>query len=310
MQKSRKILIISVSALLAFLLVINPVASVIIYEAIFSVRYEPAPDQTFPVEHFEDLSVQSVELSGAGERLAGFKYFDPNVTDPKGLVVLAHGLGGGGHTVYMPLIDSFTDLGYYVFTYDATGNGESDGRDTNGLPQGQIDLDRAIDTALADPDYAGLPLFLVGHSWGAYSVGIVLGHRPEVKGAVMFAGFDSSTDMMQTRAADYVGSFLASLAMPTVSLYEWLKFGDRATLTVSDSISATDAQIMVVHSIDEATVPAGAGYNVYYEKHKDDPDVTFVLYEDRGHNNLYYLDDSAIDADLMDRIDDMFEKAK
>ncbi len=309
MRRLKKILIIFVSLVLAFVLIINPIASIIIYEAIFSERYEPSPWRTYSTDFFDDLAVTSVELSGTGERLVGFKYSNPTVTEPKGVVVFAHGLGGGGHNVYMPLIDAFTDLGYLVFTYDATGNGESDGDDTNGLPQGPMDLERAIDTALSDPDYSALPLYLAGHSWGAYSVGAVLASYPQVKGAVMFAGFDYSPDMMEVRAADYAGSFLASVAIPTVALYERLKFGDYASLSVSDSIADSDALVMIVHSTDDKTVPPSVGYDKYYERFNDDPRVTFLLYENRGHNNLYYSKWREIDKDLMQKIDEMFQKA-
>lgn len=306
MKRSRKILIISASVLLALALVVHPLASVIIYESIFSSRYEPAPWLTFRTDDFDSLSVERVEISGEGENLAGFKYQNPTVTEPLGLVVLAHGLGGGGHNPYMPLIDAFTDEGYLVFTYDATGNGESGGKDVNGLPQGPIDLERAISAALGDPDYKDLPLYLVGHSWGAYSVGAVLASHPEVRGAVMLAGFDSSADMIKAGASDYVGSLVASVAAPTVTLYEQIKFGKSASLSVLDGIGATDAPVMIIHSSDDSTVPAEIGYDKYYESYKDDPRVTFLHYEDRGHNYLYYSN-GEIDTELMKQITDMFE---
>lgn len=292
-KRSRKILIISASVLLALVLVIHPLASVIIYESIFSTRYEPAPWLAMCADDFDSLSAQRVEIGGEGERLVGFKYDNPNVTEPHGLVVLAHGLGGGGHTPYLPLIDALTDEGYRVFTYDATGNGESDGHDVNGLPQGTLDLNRAIATALSDPDYDGLPLYLIGHSWGAYSVGTALCSYPEVDGAVMLAGFDSSADMIRAGASDYVGSFIASVASPTAALYERIKFGDVADLTVTDGIAATDARIMIIHSADDATVPIEIGYEKYYESYEGDTRVTFLQYDDRGHNYLYYSPESA-----------------
>ena len=40
---------------------------------------------------------------------------------PKGVVVIAHGLGGGGQNTYMDLADYFTSNGYLVFAYDVTG---------------------------------------------------------------------------------------------------------------------------------------------------------------------------------------------
>lgn len=48
-------------------------------------------------------------------------------------MVIAHGLGGGGHNTYMPFIDYFTSNSYYVFAYDVRGNDYSDGVEV--LPQ-------------------------------------------------------------------------------------------------------------------------------------------------------------------------------
>ena len=293
MKKSRKIFIISVSVLLAILLVIHPIASIVVYEAIFSQRYEPAPWLLMTADDFDSLVLEQVQIYGDGERLAGFKYENPTVSNTHGLVVLAHGLGGGGHTPYLPLIDALTDEGYLVFTYDATGNGESDGKDVSGLPQGPIDLCRAISYALSDTEYKDLPLYLIGHSWGAYSVGAALSYYPEVKGAVMLAGFDSSADMIKAGASDYVGSFLSTALSPTVTLYERIKFGDFASLSVTDGIASVDAPVMVIHSEDDATVPIDIGYDKYYESYKGDTRVTFLRYEDRGHNYLYYSPESA-----------------
>ena len=57
---------------------------------------------------------------------------------------MAHGFGGGGHNGYLNVVDYFTKNGYLVFTYDATGNDESEGAAVGGLPQGLIDVDYAL----------------------------------------------------------------------------------------------------------------------------------------------------------------------
>lgn len=68
-----------------------------------------------------------------------------------GIIIMAHGFGGGGHNSYMDCADYFVNHGYLVFAYDATGNDESGGEGVGGLPQGVIDLDYAI-TFVEDRD--------------------------------------------------------------------------------------------------------------------------------------------------------------
>lgn len=302
MSKTKKILIISVSAILAFFLVVNPIAAVIVYESIFGMRYEPESWRTFSAADFDSLTATELDIHEGGERITAYKYKNPTVVQ-SGVVIVAHGLGGGGHNEYMPVIDELTDHGYYVFTYDATGNGKSDGDDVAGLPQGVIDLDRVINTAHAQPEYDALPIYLLGHSWGAYSVGSVLAYHPEITAAVMLSGFDASDDMIREGASRYVGTLLTDLTIPYVRLYEWLKFGDWSGVSMSDGLAATDARVLVVHSIDDATVPTSAGFDSIYEQYVTDSDVDFTVLQNSGHGYLFY---SAASREYLASLEDSY----
>lgn len=51
--------------------------------------------------------------SNKGQKLVGYNYYvDKNV---KGIVIFAHGFGGGGHNSYMDCANYFAKNGYYVF---------------------------------------------------------------------------------------------------------------------------------------------------------------------------------------------------
>jgi len=286
MNRAKKITIAAVSAILTLALVVNPLAAVIVYEAIFSSRHQTAPYLAFNIGDFDSLAVVEVEIEGE-HTLAGYKYENPSVIQ-NGVVIISHGLGGGGHNSYMPIIDFLTDNGYFVFAYDATGNDKSEGNGTRGLPQGIIDLDRAIGKVKDDTEYKDLPIYLIGHSWGAYSVGAVLNRHPEVSGAVMISGFNSSGEMIREGAKDYIGAFLTDITLPYAKLYERIKFGGWAEESVLSGIDGTDAKILIVHSLDDSTVPTSLGFDSYYERYHGSTRVKFKLYEDRGHNYLFY----------------------
>lgn len=288
----KKVLLWLVGIVLSFALILNPIATVIMYEIIFSTRYETAPWMSFSVEEFDGLQVQRSDFATKdGTVLAGYRYWKEDQT-AKAVVVLAHGMGGGGQNAYMPLIDCFTSNGYYVFAYDATGNDQSGGEDVQGLPQGLIDLDHAIDHVQWLEDYRGLPVVLFGHSWGAYSVGNVLNFHPEVKAAVMVAGFNESEDMLYYESSNYVGP-LIELEIPYLRWYEQIKFGREYTdVTAVEGIENTDAAILIVQSRDDASVPMEYGYNDFYEAFQNSDRVSFLLYEDRGHSYLFYSEAS------------------
>ena len=203
-------------------------------------------------------------------------------------MVISHGLGGGGHNTYMPFIDYFTSNGYYVFAYDARGNDNSGGDAVEGLPQGIICLDNALHHVVAIEEYQDLPITLFGHSWGGYSVGNVLYMHPEIKAAVIIAGFNESEDLLEYQGQQMAGAGVHIL-MPYLKLYERIKFGKEFTaVSALQGLEKTNAGIMVVHSKDDATVPTKYGYDKFYEAFGNSDRFEFVLYEDKGHDYLFY----------------------
>ncbi len=288
--KRKAILTAVICTFVGIPLIIIPLVTVIVYEAIFGARYETAPYLEFSVSDYEGLCVSRSDFyEDNGTQIAGYKY-EREGEVAHGVVIVAHGLGGGGHNRYMPFIDYFTRNGYYVFTYDVKGNDNSEGRSVEGLPQGVIDLDLAIEHA--QREYENLPIMLFGHSWGAYSVGNVLALHPEVKGAVIVAGFNESEDMLLCHSKKYVGA-LTEVLFPYVELYERIKFGSElSSLSALDGLKSTDARVMIVHSKDDKTVPIEYGYDKFYEEFAQNERFQFVLYEDRGHSYLFYSDEA------------------
>ena len=287
-NKKKTALIIVVCILAAIFLVVMPVLTIIIYDDNFGERFETEEWMAYSVSDFEGLKVEECSfVSNNGQLLAGYQYYKEDQQLNKGVVVLAHGLGGGGHNTYMDVADYFTSNGYLVFAYDATGNDKSGGDSVEGLPQGVIDLDHALRYVKQADEYEDLPIVLFGHSWGGYSVGSVLNCHPDVKAAVLVAGFDRSTDLFEQQGETIIG-FGIKLFMPYVSLYEWLKFGEYAAYSALDGFEDSEAGIMVIHSKDDTTVLPENGYEKFYDVYGDDSRFVFVKYEDRGHNYIYY----------------------
>ena len=289
-KKRRLIWISAVCLVLIGPLVVMPLTAVIIYESIFSSRYETLSWMEFSVSDFEGLTVERSDFQSDGVRLAGYCYQSAACESPRGVVVVAHGMGGGGHNTYMPFIDRFTAAGYLVFAYDARGNDNSDGDSVEGLPQGVIDLDAAIRHVRSLERYRELPILLFGHSWGAYAAGNVLNFHPDVAAAVLIAGFNESEDMLLYQSSEIVGP-LARGSLFYVEGYERLKFGRAYTeITAVEGMRSSEAQILVVHSRNDATVPPEYGYDCFYREFSTDERFDFVLYEDRGHDYLFYSD--------------------
>lgn len=286
-RKTKALLISVICVILAVPLIILPVTTIIVYESIFGERYETASWLEFSVKDYEGLQMERSDFQSEDVTLAGYKYSKKN-QEVNGVVVIAHGLGGGGHNTYMPFIDYFTSNGYYVFAYDARGNDNSGGDAVEGLPQGIICLDNALHHVVAIEEYQDLPIALFGHSWGGYSVGNVLYMHPDIKAAVIIAGFNESEDLLEYQGQQMAGAGVHIL-MPYLKLYERIKFGKEFTaVSALQGLEKADAGIMIVHSKDDTTVPTKYGYDKFYEAFGNSDRFEFVLYEDRGHDYLFY----------------------
>ncbi len=292
-QKDRcKRLIILLEAVLFTLTALLPLTgSVLIYDSNFHERYETSILYYHSLDEFPDLTMERTDfISNHGQNLAGYLY--SSGSDPKkGVVVMAHGLGGGGHVSYMGVADFFASNGYYVFAYDATANDSSEGDHVGGLPQGIIDLDHALHHVKNLQQTKGLPILLFGHSWGAYAICNVLNLHPDIRAVAAVSGFNTSIDMIDAQGRMIMGNAI-SLMLPYISLYETLKFNHYATFSAMDGFAASDAAVMIVHSTDDTIVPPQYGYDLYFDTYGDSDRFTFVRYETRGHNAIFLSDDA------------------
>lgn len=281
-----------------FLILEDWLLSVLIYHANFSQRSEIPEEQTIFAESPDDSEeIQRTEYkfnSDKNQQLTGYLYRSGE--NQKGMIILAHGLNCGGHQAYEDYITDFVQNGYYVFAYDATGNGESEGAGTGGLPQGVIDLDHAItfveETILENPEFPDLPIALFGHSWGGYSVCNVLLYHPEIRAVVACAGFNSSSDMLEYEGQKQAGAGIW-LMLPFMKLHERIKFGGYATHTAIDGLDNTQADILIVHCKDDETVPTEYGYDLFYQAYHENPRFSFILHETGGHE--YFRLDQLVD---------------
>ena len=282
--KIKKVIII-LCILIVLIVAAIGALSVMIYNDNFNKRFESYEPLMLYVDDFDGLQRTQYKFpSDKGQMLTGYMYSSGD--EQHGIVVMAHGFGGGGHNSYMDCANYFAENGYYVFAYDATGNDESEGEAVGGLPQGVIDLDHAISFVEESGNFPNLPIVLFGHSWGGYSSCSVLTYHPEVKAVISCSGCNSSSGIFEAQGKKIAGDGIY-LFMPFVKLYESIKYGSYASNTAMDGFASSEAAVMIVHSTDDDTVPMEYGYDIYYEEYKDDSRFSFIHVEDRGHDHVY-----------------------
>lgn len=284
-SKLGKILLIVFASILTLLIAGWWALSVMLYDQNINQRFDSYEPLLLRLEDFEGLNRTSYTFtSDKGQKLQGYLYSAGE--NQRGIIVIAHGFGGGGHNSYMDCADFFAKNGYYVFAYDATGCDESEGEGVGGFPQGAVDLDHAITFVEESGNFPDLPIGLFGHSWGGYSVCSVLTYHPEVKAVIECSGCNASADLFEAGGKHEAGDGIYTM-MPFVKLHEWVKYGQYATNNAMQGFAASDAKVMIVHSADDDVVPIEYGYDAFYQKYKDDTRFTFLRFEDKGHNYIY-----------------------
>ena len=272
------------------------------YKKSFDYRCTTTASNRYDIESFPTMTASRHTFSTRqGHQLVGYLYGSAEGAAPKALVVFAHGLGAGGQCGYLPIFDYLVRSGYCVFAYDATGNDESEGEAIGSLIQGYIDMDYAATYAQGLEETAGLPLILMGYSWGALSAGNAINTHPDAAAVVTIAGWNRARDLVEDSTRKKMGK-AADLVMPLISLYEFVTYGKYASSTAMKGFERSDCGVMIIHGELDGTVPIEYGYDIYAEKYADDPRFTFLRYSDRGHVNILPKSNTGFAGELLTQI--------
>lgn len=269
--------------LLTVVAVLTFIVAIAMYLA-FSHRCEGNPNlKYFTHKDFADLSAHPVEFpSNKGQLLRGAVYTYEAAVPPAGLVIFAHG-GGGGHLSYMTEIYTIARAGYAVLAYDNTGTMGSQGKSLVGFYQAVRDLEAAVQYAVSSPSLSAFKPALVGHSWGGYAVCCASAHVKDQISAVVAL---SAPNDVARLALDPIRAKLgaAVLLYPAFAMASVLVNGIRSRKTVSNVLlAAGDLPILLIQGDADPTVTM-KNSPVSNEKLTARDNVKTVICKDRGHN--------------------------
>ena len=217
---------------------------------------------------------------------------------PSALVVFVPGMGATS-LHYVSLIRAFLSQGYAVLSLEDLSFEEMkahlrmlpeestlkearrDASYDGGLPEVLIRLRAAFDYIENSETFQGLPVYLFGHSRGAYAAGAMLSEVP-ADAAVLISAFDSSKDMLQEKAYDVIGP-VSWIFYPAARLYEYAKFGADAKASVTEGSLTSSAPVLLIQGLDDKTVPPEKGILLFEESLEEDPDVIFIPLDHTGH---------------------------
>ncbi len=222
---------------------------------------------------------QMVNFKSGNNLLQGYIY---GLDQDRGLVVVAHGLGGGADS-YLPQIQYFVDQGWRVFAYDATGSFDSEGDSTKGFPQSLLDLDAALNYINTQPEVVDLPVLLFGHSWGGYAVANILHYDHDIASVVTVSAPNSSMEMLMEQGRRMMGGF-ACTQYPYLWLYQRMLFGEAASLNAVDAINGSDVPVLIIHGTEDHTFEYGGSAIIAKLDVITNPNVRAISVDEPGRN--------------------------
>lgn len=241
--------ILIIAATFAVLVILLLAAAAYALRSAFAKRCDGNPSlKYFTSDDFEGLMRRDVEFpSDKGQLLRGAVYTYEAVTKPLGLVIFAHGMGGG-HLSYMTEINTIARAGFKVLSYDNTGTMSSEGGSLVGFYQSVRDLESAVKFASGDSELSGYKAVLVGHSWGGYaSCCASCKVKDKISGVVAFSAPESAAGA----AVDSVGmssGLKLSFLKPLFSIASVIVNGFDSRRSASDSLIAVgNIPILLLH---------------------------------------------------------------
>lgn len=253
MDKKKKNALLAIAVATGSITTAAATAHIAVYDKIFQ-RYE-RPDYSITpglvcVDRLDNnINKEEIRFYSDDVLLKG-NYF--KCDNPKGIVLIAHGIHGGADD-YLSFVLYFLKHNFNVFSFNYKGTYDSAGDSTVGFCEALVDVDHAIDYILSEEKFNKLPLFLFGHSWGAYAVCSVLAIQNKVNACASVAGMNNGFTIIAEKAEQYAGK-IAAPSKPFFDIYQRFLFKNYVKFDAVKGINSTNIPIVLAHGIDDKLI--------------------------------------------------------
>ena len=185
------------------------------------------------------------------ETLTGYLYTNPS---PKGVIVFSHGVMNLADANMSQMQDYYFTHGYTVFSFDMTGCGRSTGKGIRTLYESTNCVVNAVNKVKELDKTKDLPIFLIGHSWGAYGAVTASNKVDGVKAVASFSAYNTPSDMMYG-SMEVNTSKAMILARPAEELGLFLHWGANIYQSAESAIKNNpNIPYVVIHGTEDTTV--------------------------------------------------------
>ncbi len=201
---------------------------------------------------------------------------------------------GPGHIAYTTEIAYFCNHGYSVLAVDSMGCNFSDGKSISGMYDG-------VKTAISAIDYANTlgfkKIYIVGHSWGAYSA-LCASAKRKVDKVVAISAPNTPSKTMQEGAAPIISRPFAAIERPFWWLVNLLKYGAKGNSNAAKCAQKNGTPTLLIHGDADKVV---ASKNAVFYKAKGN-NIIKLLAEGKAHNPYNTENAEKLLANLSDKL--------
>ena len=290
-------LLISVSIVIAVMLVLYGVASFMIANGV--TKAEREEHEGHPSEY--GLKFEEVEfLSRGGElRLRGW-YMEPMTRGP--IIILVHGLGGSRSSGdALGLASGLLERGYGVLTFDLRAHGDSEGEKVSGGLHERLDVLGAFDY-LVERGVSGSQIGVIGRSMGAATSILAAADEPTIRALVADSPYAVGSELIaqETARKTIFPDWIVPIFIRGADLAAELSLDiDLDKLTPVKAIATLDYPVLVIHTLNDTRIPIEHGIRVHMASHRDS-DLWIVSEVD--HGDAY----SELPEEYLDRVSEYF----
>lgn len=242
------ITLIAVSGTIILIIAILYALAFSINKGVFGSRHDKNPLLKYYTAEDFNLSAKQVEISCVkNQYIRGVIYKKEEVSQKNELVIFCHGMGPG-HIAYTTEIAYLCNLGYTVLAPDYYGSGLSDGKSLKSNSSAVNGVTAAILYAEANLKFE--KLYLVGHSWGAYSALCAASKVGTVNAVVAMSAPDKSEKIMYSALIKRMPKFFANLLYPFLCLACGGESAGKAVTNIVPKIP-----VLLIHGEKDPLVP-------------------------------------------------------
>lgn len=205
-------------------------------------------------------------------------YRDERVESLKKIVIFCHGIGAG-HSPYMTEIATLAASGFIVAAPDYEGCGYSKGKRSGGFFGGISAVELTFDFLKSNSKYEDFEIYLVGHSWGAYSA-MCASKTCEVDKVVAIGGFFSPIRTLVALLQRFgVRGGIAKFLSPFFA-FLYCCCGGFFSLNGVKCLNYSQTKTLLIHGTDDLSIPLESAA-VSCEMGEN---VEKLILEGKGHN--------------------------